>query len=198
MEFHEKGSLYDYLSRFTVDIGEMLTMAHAIAKGLTHLHIEIIGTQGKPAIAHRDLKSKNILVKSNGSCAIADFGLAVRYDSANNCIDIPANAKVGTRRYLAPEVLDDTINKSNFDSFKRADIYAFGLVLWEIARRCNVGGIFEGYELPYHDMVPSDPTLDEMRKIVCTDQQRPPTPNRWQSCGVSFTHYTNQSLYRIS
>ena len=34
---------------------------------------------GKPAIAHRDIKSKNILVKKNGCCCIADLGLAVRY-----------------------------------------------------------------------------------------------------------------------
>ena len=35
---------------------------------------------GKPAIAHRDLKSKNILVKKDLSCAIADLGLSVRHD----------------------------------------------------------------------------------------------------------------------
>ena len=29
---------------------------------------------------------------------------------------------------------------SDFKSFKRADVYSFGLVLWEIARRCSVGG----------------------------------------------------------
>ncbi|NXU79911.1 ACVL1 kinase, partial [Oreotrochilus melanogaster] len=42
--------------------------------GLVHLHVEIFGTQGKPAIAHRDLKSRNILVKSNRQCCIADLG----------------------------------------------------------------------------------------------------------------------------
>ena len=31
---------------------------------------------GKPAIAHRDLKSKNILVKSNHTCCIADLGMS--------------------------------------------------------------------------------------------------------------------------
>ena len=36
---------------------------------------------GKPAIAHRDLKSKNILVKKDLSCAIADLGLSVKHDS---------------------------------------------------------------------------------------------------------------------
>lgn len=41
---------------------------------------------------------------------------------------------------MAPEVLDETINTRHFDSFKCADIYALGLVYWEIARRFNSGG----------------------------------------------------------
>lgn len=41
---------------------------------------------------------------------------------------------------MAPEVLEETINMKHFDSFKCADIYALGLVYWEIARRCNTGG----------------------------------------------------------
>ncbi len=41
----------------------LLQMCLSIASGLAHLHMEIEGTHGKPAIAHRDLKSKNILVK---------------------------------------------------------------------------------------------------------------------------------------
>lgn len=50
------------------------------------------------------------------------------------------NDRVGTVRYMAPEVLDNTLNKNHFESFKRVDVYAFGLVLWELARRCTVGG----------------------------------------------------------
>lgn len=53
---------------------------------------------GKPGIAHRDLKSKNILVKKNGTCAIADLGLAVRHDSVTDTIDIAPNQRVGTKR----------------------------------------------------------------------------------------------------
>lgn len=41
---------------------------------------------------------------------------------------------------MAPEMLDDTMNVNIFESFKRADIYSVGLVYWEIARRCSVGG----------------------------------------------------------
>lgn len=53
---------------------------------------------GKPGIAHRDLKSKNILVKKNGTCAIADLGLAVRHESITDTIDIAPNQRVGTKR----------------------------------------------------------------------------------------------------
>lgn len=65
-DYHEHGSLYDYLQRTTLEVPGMMKLAVSIASGLAHLHMEIIGTQGKPAIAHRDLKSKNILVKRNG------------------------------------------------------------------------------------------------------------------------------------
>lgn len=41
---------------------------------------------------------------------------------------------------MAPEILDDAMNVNIFESFKRADIYSLGLVYWEIARRCSVGG----------------------------------------------------------
>lgn len=83
------------------------------------------------------------------------------------------------------QVLEDSMNMNHFDSFKRGDVYALGLIFWEIARRCNVGGIYDEYQLPFFDLVPSDPTIDEMRRVVCIDKQRPSIPNRWQSCPVS-------------
>ena len=155
---------------------------------MSHLHTEIFGTKGKPAMAHRDIKTKNILVKRDGTCAIADFGLAVRFDSETNEIDIAPNTRVGTRRYMAPEVLDETLNKSNIESFKAADMYAFGLVLWEITRRTLTGekvmnidcsqscfyfNLFfflqiaqcDDYQLPYYQFVPSDPSFDDMYQV---------------------------------
>lgn len=72
--YHENGSLYDYLQRVAVETTEGLAMAASVACGLVHLHTEIFGTEGKPAIAHRDLKSKNILVTKELRCCIADLG----------------------------------------------------------------------------------------------------------------------------
>uniref|UniRef100_A0A8C8JUB3 Activin receptor type-1 n=1 Tax=Oncorhynchus tshawytscha TaxID=74940 RepID=A0A8C8JUB3_ONCTS len=179
--FHEMGSLYDYLQLSTLDTASCLRMALSIASGLAHLHVEIFGTQGKPAIAHRDLKSKNILVNKNGQCCIADLGLAVMHFQDTNELDVGNNPKVGTKRYMAPEVLDDSIQTDCFESFKRVDIWAFGLVLWEIARRTVSNGIVEDYKPPFHDVVPSDPSFEDMKKVVCVDQQRPNIPNRWFS-----------------
>ncbi|XP_039191322.1 activin receptor type-1C isoform X4 [Crotalus tigris] len=181
-EYYEQGSLFDYLNSNAVTADEMIKLTFSIASGLAHLHMEIVGTQGKPAISHRDLKSKNILVKRNETCAIADLGLAVKHDSVLNTIDIPQNPRVGTKRYMAPEILDDTMNINNFESFKRADIYSLGLVYWEISRRCSDGGIVEEYQLPYYEAVSSDPSIEEMRKAVCEQKLRPNIPNQWQSC----------------
>ena len=48
-EYHEHGSLYDYLNRYTLSVEGMIVLALSIASGLAHLHMEIIGTQGKAA-----------------------------------------------------------------------------------------------------------------------------------------------------
>ncbi|TDG48946.1 hypothetical protein AWZ03_004630 [Drosophila navojoa] len=189
-DYHEMGSLHDYLSTSVINPQKLQLLAYSLASGLAHLHDEIFGTPGKPAIAHRDIKSKNILVKRNGQCAIADFGLAVKYISELDEIHIAQNTRVGTRRYMAPEVLDQTLNPQQFEEFKRADMYSVGLVLWEIARRCYtpISGTkttsCEDYALPYHDVVPSDPTFDDMHAVVCVKGYRPPIPMRWQEDDV--------------
>jgi len=53
-------------------------------------------------------------------------------------------------------------------------------------------GLYEEYQLPYFDVVPSDPTHEEMRKVVVTDRRRPDIANRWQNNEV--TVFVNFSL----
>lgn len=61
--------------------------------------------------------------------------------SETNEIDIAPNTRQGTRRYMAPEILDDTIARNHFEAFKQADMYSLSLVLWEIGQRCEVAGM---------------------------------------------------------
>ena len=107
-DFHEKGSLCDFLkvthyfndkmrsqclyqshliAKYehvpqcnSISWPELLRIAESMACGLTHLHEEIPASKGescKPAVAHRDFKSKNVLLKSDLTACIADFGLAL-------------------------------------------------------------------------------------------------------------------------
>lgn len=100
--FHEKGSLCDFLKVClfqncvtrvdnnqivlcslkcnSVSWTELCRIAEGMARGLTHLHEEVPATKAdgcKPAVAHRDFKSKNVLLKSDLTACIADFGLAL-------------------------------------------------------------------------------------------------------------------------
>lgn len=105
-DFYPLGSLYDHLHSKALTHHDMITICLSIASGLVHLHTEIFGTESKPAIAHRDLKSKNILVRENGTCVIADFGLAAMHTQADGKLDLGSNPRVGTKRYMSPEILD--------------------------------------------------------------------------------------------
>lgn len=57
-------------------------------------------------------------------------------------------------------------------------------ICWYYKCAIIITGIYDEYQLPYYDMVPADPTIEEMRKVVCVDKQRPGCPNRWQSSEV--------------
>lgn len=80
-----------------------------------------------------------------------------------------------------------SINMECFEALRRADIYALGLIFWEVCRRTTSCGIAEEYKIPYYDVVPSDPSFEDMKKVVCHDNYRPSIPNRWiVSDPVSF------------
>lgn len=89
-EYHAHGSLCDYLKAHTVTWPELCRIAESMARGLQHLHEEIPGTKTegiKPAVAHRDFKSKNVLLKKDLTACIADFGLALIFEPGKPCGD---------------------------------------------------------------------------------------------------------------
>eukprot|EP00118_Oscarella_pearsei_P011496 m.77674 g.77674 ORF g.77674 m.77674 type:complete len:514 (+) comp36053_c0_seq3:67-1608(+) len=178
-DYHPCGSLSNHLHNNVLSLLALHRLAVSAASGLAHLHLDVAGQSGKPAIAHRDLKSRNILVKMDGTCAIADLGLAV-CNEPGFAVTLQ-NMRSGTRRYMAPEVLDQSINSSDFNAFLMADVYSYGLILWEMTRRCCAGGVPRlEYQAPYYDLAPNDPSYDEMNKLVCENKVRPDIDEKWQ------------------
>lgn len=183
--YQHNGSLCDYLKSHTLTWPELCRIAESMANGLAHLHEEIPSskTDGlKPSIAHRDFKSKNVLLKGDLTACIADFGLAMIFQPGKPCGD--THGQVGTRRYMAPEVLEGAIN-FNRDAFLRIDVYACGLVLWEMVSRCDVVGPVGEFQLPFEAELGQRPTLDEVQESVVMKKLRPSLLSSWRTHSVS-------------
>lgn len=180
--YHDRGSLCDFLKAHTLTWNELCRVAETMARGLMHLHEAIPGKSpsepAKPSVAHRDFKSKNVLLKSDMTACIADFGLAIVFEAGKSCGD--THGQVGTRRYMAPEVLEGAINFTP-DAFLRIDMYACGLVLWELVSRCTAqDGPIPEYRLPFEEEVGQHPTLEDMQESVVQQKVRPVIQEHWR------------------
>ena len=121
----------------TLDVAEALSFARQVAAGLRAAH--------DVGIVHRDLKPANILI-GEGRALITDFGIA-------RTVAGPAEGSIlGTPWYMAPE----QARGQAIDA--RADIYAFGLILYEMLagpRAKSGASPFEDLEKRIRDGVPS-------------------------------------------
>uniref|UniRef100_A0A8C4R2L8 Serine/threonine-protein kinase receptor n=1 Tax=Eptatretus burgeri TaxID=7764 RepID=A0A8C4R2L8_EPTBU len=181
LAYHEKGCLCDYLKGHVLSWPEVCRTVESTARGLAYLHDELPGKKGgvhKPVIAHRDFKSKNVLLKPDLTAVIADFGLAMKF-GPGSCPG-ETHGQVGTQRYMAPEVLEGAISFQR-DSFLRIDVYALGLILWELASRCTAAdGPVGEYHLPFEEEVGPHPSMEEMQDMVVHKKVRPALRDVWQ------------------
>ncbi|XP_059391445.1 activin receptor type-2B-like [Carassius carassius] len=174
-EFHERGSLTDHLKGNVLSWTDLCHIAETMACGLAYLHEDV--PRSKPAIAHRDFKSRNVLLKSDLSAVLGDLGLAVRFEPGTPPGD--THGQVGTHRYMAPEVLEGAINFQR-DSFLRIDMYAMGLVLWELVSRCRAAdGPVDEYMLPFEEEIGQHPSLEDLQDAVVHKKMRPAFKDCW-------------------
>jgi serine/threonine-protein kinase len=131
MELVEGEDLSQRITRGAIPPDEALPIATQIAEALSAAH--------EHGIIHRDLKPANIKVRSDGTVKVLDFGLAKAMEpsgSAPNVSQLPtittpammtrAGVILGTAAYMAPE------QAKGKPLDKRADIWAFGAVLFEM------------------------------------------------------------------
>jgi serine/threonine protein kinase len=132
MELVEGPTLAEAISQGPVPLDEALHIAKQIAEALDAAH--------EQGIVHRDLKPANIKVREDGTVKVLDFGLAKVLEPAgaiapgvtqSPTITSPAMATIagmllGTAAYMSPE------QARGKPADKRADIWAFGCVLYEM------------------------------------------------------------------
>lgn len=118
LEFMANGSLFDVLKGpAELPWSVRVSMVLDLAQGLSYLH-------GRH-IVHRDLKSLNILVDGQMRAKLSDFGLSkIKLTTASM-----TRGGGGTIHWEAPELFDEAPNSY------ATDVYAAGIVLWEIAAR---------------------------------------------------------------
>jgi serine/threonine protein kinase len=130
MELVEGEDLSQRIARGPIPLDEALPLAKQIADALEAAH--------EQAIIHRDLKPANIKVRADGTVKVLDFGLAKAMEPAGSAPNLsrsptlttPAMTQagmiLGTAAYMSPE----QARGKAVD--KRADIWAFGCVLYEM------------------------------------------------------------------
>ena len=127
MEFIDGWSLDRFLARHpgpppTV----ILDLAIQIARGLQHAH-ELVVDGAPLRLIHRDLKPANVLVNRRGGVKVVDFGLARPMHTDKDPGLTSVHMLVGTPAYMSPE---QPIAAEDLDL--RSDIFAFGVVLYEV------------------------------------------------------------------
>jgi len=126
MDYMPGGDLVDAING-RCSLLELCGFFDGLVSGLRYLH-----DQG---VVHRDLKPANVLIDEGRNARISDFGLARLVERDSTALTQVGHF-VGTPLYAAPEQRRDAANVS-----KLADIYALGLIAYEIAtKRSPVDG----------------------------------------------------------
>ncbi|KAG0250690.1 hypothetical protein DFQ27_009262 [Actinomortierella ambigua] len=124
MDFAEGGSLRQAIEDSRVAGWHIKSrIAQEMAYGLAYIHHE--------GILHRDLKSDNVLLTRHMEVKLCDFGLAVvKTSSGGHSTEVMR----GTFRWMAPELV--VSERPRYTT--KSDMYAFGMVMWEMAAMCTV------------------------------------------------------------
>jgi tRNA A-37 threonylcarbamoyl transferase component Bud32/tetratricopeptide (TPR) repeat protein len=117
MKFIEGETLKSRLSRGPLTADEIARVVDSAGSALAYAH--------KQGILHRDIKPSNVLIATDGSMYLADFGLARIAQAGESTLS--SDSIMGTPQYISPE---QAMGKKDLD--EGTDIYSFGVMLYEM------------------------------------------------------------------
>lgn len=118
MRYLSGGTLKEVIQRGQLPFDEIGFLMRQIASALDYAH--------RQGVIHRDIKPSNIMIDREGNTFVTDFGIA-RLNGSDSTTLTHAGALVGTPEYMSPEQL-----MAREDLDHRADIYALGVVLFQM------------------------------------------------------------------
>lgn len=122
MEYVDGLNLRQMLHRGELTPSAALAIVPQICEALQYAHDE--------GVVHRDIKPENILIDKRGRVKIADFGLAKMLGPTADVTLTGTHQVMGTFHYMAPEQVEKPQSVDH-----RADIYALGVVFYELLTR---------------------------------------------------------------
>uniref|UniRef100_A0A3B5QA19 receptor protein serine/threonine kinase n=1 Tax=Xiphophorus maculatus TaxID=8083 RepID=A0A3B5QA19_XIPMA len=191
LQYAEHGSLHSFLCKHASSWMLSMRLCQSLSEGLSYLHSDLRSNDvHKPPVAHRDLTSSNVLVRADGTCVLCDFGSSTILRSCsghrfwrNHSTTMTGHLQFCTLNYMSPEILEGSVNLSSSSFLLQGDIYALGLILWEIWMRCSdlfTGGAVPEHLLPYELELDADVTLERLILFVSEMDRRPSIPGNWE------------------
>jgi serine/threonine-protein kinase len=119
LEFVDGGSLAQKCAGKPQPDKEAAQIVETLARGMHYAH--------QHGVVHRDLKPANILLMSDGSPKITDFGLAKRLETESSS-QTRSGAILGTPSYMAPEQALGEVHQVG----PLTDVYSLGAILYEL------------------------------------------------------------------
>ncbi|XP_008587678.1 PREDICTED: phosphorylase b kinase gamma catalytic chain, skeletal muscle/heart isoform [Galeopterus variegatus] len=116
----KRGELFDYLT-------EKVTLSEKETRKIMRALLEVICTLHKLNIVHRDLKPENILLDDNMNIKLTDFGFSCQLEPGERLREI-----CGTPSYLAPEIIECSMNDDHPGYGKEVDMWSTGVIMYTL------------------------------------------------------------------
>ncbi|KAI7879158.1 Pkinase-domain-containing protein [Lichtheimia hyalospora FSU 10163] len=173
MEYCDAGDMFDLICNFAhngLQAPEANCFFKQLMRGVRYMH--------SVGVAHRDLKPENLLLTTNGTLKISDFGGADCFQPSPDAVFMNSRGVCGSEPYIAPEMYTD----KDYDP-RLVDIWSCGVIymamrtgnhLWQVAKK-GEDDYFDRY-LKFRRLVEEERENSRRERLAMAKNQSPSSP----------------------